>query len=247
MWTRRNLIRLLLLLAVVGVFAAVRALMQPYSPDAEALEAMRGGSGVSVTESKEWIVFEPRNGKRPDVLFYPGGLVRPESYAPLALSLAQEGYRTWIIKMPLNLAVLGINRADKVIELLPKQTYVIGGHSLGGVMAVRYASGNAGRVKGVFFLAAYADKRGSLRSAPLSALSLVGTEDGVLNRQVFERGKDFLPEQTEYAEITGGNHAGFGNYGKQKGDYPPLIAPDKQRSITVSLLVNWLEKLEAKE
>ncbi|NOU94628.1 alpha/beta hydrolase [Paenibacillus sp. LMG 31456] len=220
--------------------------MQPYSPDAEALEAMKGGSGVSVTESKEWIVFEPRNGKQPDVLFYPGGLVRPESYAPLALSLAKEGYRTWIIRMPLNLAVLGIKRADKVIELLPEQTYVIGGHSLGGAMAARYASDNSGRLKGVFLLAAYADKKGSLRSTPLSVLSLVGSEDDVLNRQVFERGKVFLPEQTEYAEITGGNHAGFGSYGKQKGDNPALIAPDKQRSITVSLLVSWLERLEAK-
>jgi pimeloyl-ACP methyl ester carboxylesterase len=236
-----------MLVAVIGLIVAVRVYMEPYPPDATALGALRGGGGVAVTESKEWIVFEPESGKQPDVLLYPGGLVRPESYAPLALSLAQEGYRTWIIKMPLNLAVFGINRAGKVIETLPEQTYVIGGHSLGGAMAARFAAKHADTLRGIFFLAAYPDGKATLKSAPMQVLSLTGSEDGVMNRRAYELGKAYLPEQTDYAEITGGNHAQFGSYGLQKGDNPALIPPDKQRSITVSLLVNWLERIEPKK
>ena len=44
--------------------------------------------------------------------------------------------------MPLDLAVMGGNKADKVKEDFPNSDYVIGGHSLGGVMASRYVNKN---------------------------------------------------------------------------------------------------------
>ncbi|TDF93887.1 alpha/beta hydrolase [Paenibacillus piri] len=220
--------------------------MEPYKPDAAALEAMKGGEGVAVTESKEWIIFEPGKGKKaePDILFYPGGLVRPESYAPLALSLAKEGLRAWIVKMPLNLAIFGEDRASRVIETEPGRDFIIGGHSLGGVVAARYAVKHPEHLKGVYLLASYTDRKGNLRGLTLPVLSIVGTLDGVLNGNAFEQGKRFLPDKTEYAEITGGNHAQFGSYGKQKNDNPASIPSEKQLSITVSLIVNWLERLE---
>ena len=63
--------------------------------------------------------------------------------------------------MPLDLAVIGGNKADKIKEDFPDSDYVIGGHSLGGVMASRYANKNHSdsHLKGVFFMAAIPIKR----------------------------------------------------------------------------------------
>lgn len=231
-----------LLLSLV-VMAAISFFLKPYPPDAAALAAMKGGHGITVTDSKQWIAFEPLQAKQPDVILYPGAQIIPESYAPLASLLADEGHRTWIVKMPYHLAVLGTGRASDIIEMNPRQSYVIGGHSLGGVFAARYAAENPDRLLGVFFLAAYPDSKGSIRDTKLAALSLTGTEDGVLDWQAYDQGKAYLPENTYYEEISGANHAGFGSYGMQKGDRPPRLKPGQQMALTATMLSNWMNKI----
>ncbi|WP_239631143.1 alpha/beta fold hydrolase [Paenibacillus sp. H1-7] len=231
------------LLIGVAAAAAIQIYGKPYHPDASALEAMRGGHGITVTDSKRWIAFEPLQVKQPDVILYPGAWISPESYAPLASLLADRGYRTWIVKMPFELAVFGVERAADIMEMNPKQPYVIGGHSLGGAMAARYAAKHPDSVHGIFFLAAYADQKGSIRETKLAALSITGKEDGVLNRQAYEEGKAYLPESTVYEEIKGGNHAGFGSYGMQKGDRPSRLKPDEQEALTADMLSKWMNTI----
>ncbi|UQZ85160.1 Alpha/beta hydrolase family protein [Paenibacillus konkukensis] len=192
-----------LLLVVLVLAVAASIWLKPYAPDAEAITAMKGGSGVSITDSPDWIMFEPQQALQPDVIFYPGGLVRPESYAPLAVRLADKGYRTWIVKMPLHLAVLGVNRAGGIIEMNPKQQYVIGGHSLGGAMAARYAAKYPKLVRGVFFLAAYSDAGGSLKGTELRAISLTGSDDGVLDKEAYEQAKAYMPAIPIMSKSTG--------------------------------------------
>ena len=43
--------------------------------------------------------------------------------------------------------------------------------------------------------------------------------------------------------ITGGNHAGFGNYGVQKGDGTAAIAAEEQQEITAQMVASWTEEL----
>ncbi|SFL73347.1 Alpha/beta hydrolase family protein [Paenibacillus sp. 1_12] len=233
-WTV-TIVLVLMLAIAAGVY------LKPYPPAFAGLEAMRDSSGVKVTDHKDRILFEPSVDMQTDVVLYPGALVRPESYAPLAQLLAHEGFRTWIVKMPLNLAVLGVNRAAEIMEASPERAFVIGGHSLGGVMAARYAVKHAKQLKGVFFLASYPDEAGSLRQAGLPVLSLFGSEDGVLNQTALEQAKAYLPEQTRYVEIAGGNHAQFGSYGPQKGDGNARITAADQWSFTSDQLVRWLQ------
>lgn len=236
-WRRLTAV-VLLLLAGAAAYA-----LKPYAPDAEALAALQSGSGVSVTDAGAWLRFEPRQMAEPSVILYPGGLVKPESYAPLARALATAGHRTYIVRMPLQLAVLGSDRAAPLLAASPAERFVIGGHSLGGVMASRFAAAHAERLTGVFFLAAYPEAKGSLREAGLPAISLLGTEDGVVKRDRFEQARSLLPAGTAYWGIEGGNHAGFGSYGPQKGDRPARISPQEQARQTAALLTQWMAAL----
>ena len=57
--------------------------------------------------------------------------------------------------MPLNFAMLSPNKAEKIIkENDDIKSWVIGGHSLGGVVAAKFAA-NDKNVDGVVFLASY--------------------------------------------------------------------------------------------
>ena len=88
------------------------------------------------------------------VIIYPGAFVEPRSYAPAAHALAEEGFFVAIVPMPLGVAILGGYRADDVISAQPEVTdWVIAGHSLGGVMAARYAADHPDAVEGAWLIA----------------------------------------------------------------------------------------------
>ncbi len=229
---------LILIVILIGIGMAVY--LKPYAPDARALEAMKGGNGITVSEQSEWIQFDPEKSEGSSVILYPGGLVKPESYAPMAKELASQGHRTYIVKMPLNLAVLGGERADAILNLDSKEKFVIGGHSLGGVMASRYASAHPDQIEGVFFLAAYPDSKGSLLDTDVPVISLTGTDDGVLKKDAYESAKQYLPESSEYVVIEGADHAQFGSYGDQKGDNPAGITPELQLQTVIENLTKWM-------
>ena len=93
--------------------------------------------------------------------------------------------------------------------------WYIGGYSLGGAMAVDYASDHCESLSGVILLAAYPTKP---LDDNLFLISIYGSEDGVLNRTKMTEEKQNVREQYAEYVIKGGNHAQFGNYGKQKGD-----------------------------
>ncbi|OAB44955.1 alpha/beta hydrolase [Paenibacillus antarcticus] len=234
----------LLILIIVLLGLGMSIYLNPYTPDARALEAMKGGNGITVSEENQWIQFDPEKPRGANVILYPGALVEPESYAPMAKELATQGHRTYIVKMPLNLAVLGGDRADAILTKEPNETFVIGGHSLGGVMASRYAANHSDRFAGVFFLASYPDSKGSLLATDLSVLSLTGSDDGVLKKDTYESSKSYLPQDAEYFAIEGGNHAQFGSYGAQKGDNPARITPEVQLQKMVEKLTEWINRLK---
>ena len=83
--------------------------------------------------------------------FYPGAFVSPEAYAPLALEIAEQGYPVYIVRMPMNLAVLSPERGSEIMALHPEiENWAVGGHSLGGAMAPELAKTH-NKVKGIFF------------------------------------------------------------------------------------------------
>lgn len=218
--------------------------LTPYAPAEKAELALVSGNGVVVEQNDNWISFEPSVATGAGVIFYPGGLVKAAAYSPIAKRLAAEGHPVYIAQMPLQLAVIKMDAAEEIIRVHPKLSFVLGGHSLGGVMAARYAAEHPDQLEGVFLLASYPDEKGSLKETTLAVLSVVGTEDKVIDMVSYRKGRSYLPDNTVYYSLEGGNHAQYGSYGIQKGDGLPLISEDEQQRRTVQAMLDWLGNIQ---
>lgn len=160
-------------------------------------------------------------------IFYPGGKVECEAYAPLMKSIAGKGYLCVIARMPFNLAFFKMNVADSIMEAFPDiDEWYIGGHSLGGVAAASYAEKNSEKLDGLVFLAAFTTE--NFTDNDIDIISIYGTEDAVLNKKSYDKCFSNLPSDTEEFIIEGANHSQFGSYGLQKGDSEANITADEQ-------------------
>ena len=232
---------LIVLIIALGVFelAAFGALayyISDYShADAEAEAALKSTSDVRVSMSDDWIEFIPSDASDTGIVFYPGGKVEYTAYAPLMMDFAEKGYFCAVVKMPFNLAVLDSNAAKEVKEAHPEITkWIIGGHSLGGVMAAKYAA--ISDFDGLFLLAAYSNTDLSDKDIPV--VSIYGDADSVLNMQDYSANKKNLPPDTVEYVIKGGNHSQFGSYGLQEGDGAAGISADEQRAQAVDTIIS---------
>jgi pimeloyl-ACP methyl ester carboxylesterase len=135
--------------------------------------------------------------------------------------------------MPFNMAIFDSNAADEIMSNFPEvESWYIGGHSMGGAMASNFASKNKERIKGLILMGAYV--YGDY--PPKDALTIYGK----FNTSVGEK--------IDYTEniiiIEGGNHAQFGNYGKQKGDPDATISTEEQQDITVETVDKFIKDKE---
>ena len=73
-------------------------------------------------------------------------------------------------------------------------------------------------------------------------ISIYGTED-MAGMGKFDETKPFLTADAQYVVIDGGNHAQFGDYGAQPGDYEATISRTEQQSQIVSAVVEFLKEL----
>jgi pimeloyl-ACP methyl ester carboxylesterase len=232
-----------LLLVLVAGFA-IYAWLNTAAPQPEALAAMVSSDAVEVTNN-DWLVFSPKQSNpRTGFIFYPGAYVDPRAYAPPAHAIAAAGYQVVIVPMPLNLAVLAPNRAGEVITAFPEiERWVIGGHSLGGAMASRYALNNPKIIAGLVLWAAYPSGTVDLSDAPLVATSVYGTRDGLVSQAEIDGSRPQLPPDTAFIPIEGGNHAQFGWYGPQAGDLPATISHAEQQARVVAASITLLKSL----
>ena len=182
--------------------------------------------GIQVEQGGNVTWFLPERPKA-GLIFYPGGKVEVSAYAPLMRAFAENGMLCALVKMPGNLAVLSPNAADGLQQAHPEITdWYIGGHSLGGAMAASYAAKHAEDYDGLILLAAYSTK--DLTDTSLQVLSVYGSEDGVMNRDSYEKDRTNLPADCTEVVIQGGCHAQFGSYGAQDGDGTPSISGEEQ-------------------
>ena len=233
-------IAIFLLILISGFFIYVSSY---YKADAFALESLESDALVQVEEDGD-IVFEPAgNAKNVGFIFYPGAKVEPAAYASIAKEIASNGYTTIIAKMNFNLAILSPNRADSIISKYQDiDTWVIGGHSWGGVMASNYALEND-KIKGLVLLASYPQDKTNLTDKSIQVLSLWGSNDQIADLNKVKDAQYVMPSDAEFMEIEGGNHGGFGDYGHQKGDGESSITNKQQMIDTSNYIIGLLNRL----
>lgn len=183
-----------------------------------------------VVELEEGVLYlEPELESETGIIFYPGAKVEFTAYLPMMNKLREEGVAVVLLEMPFNMAFFDVDAADKVYDLVPsvKEWYMVG-HSLGGGMASAYAQDNEDKIKGLMVLGAYVygDYPGE------KALSIYGEYNSNLEES-FRDGDNVVM-------IPGGNHAQFGNYGKQKGDTPATISAEEQQAQGVSFMLEFM-------
>ena len=231
---KRRTAVIVLCVVLVALFAGFFAYVETYyRADAQAKAALASDDAVQVTQTEYgWFFDGPSDAYA--MVFYPGGKVEAEAYAPLLHQLAHEGMDCYLVAMPLRLAFFGTDKAAPIIEQHAYPHWYVGGHSLGGVFASAFASEHADTLDGIILFAAYPYKP---LDQGLTEISLYGSEDTVLNQKSYEEAKQYAPAYTFEHVIEGGNHAQFGDYGVQSGDGVARISAEEQRSEAVRVIM----------
>ena len=218
-----------------------------YHASNDALTALRSDDNVHVAKVEEGYYFDG-SGTDDALVFYPGAKVEAEAYAPLMHLLAEKGVDCYLCRMPLNFALFDRDAAEEIQEKAREGSryytgtgndyskWYIGGHSLGGAAAAMLAAGDPEDWSGLVLLASYPTDEMSI-----PVISIYGSEDLVLNRDNYSKaGSDGLwPDDFTELVIQGGNHAQFGNYGKQKGDGDAAIKREDQQLQTAEAVAAW--------
>lgn len=160
-----------------------------YSAAEEVLAVLSDPAGATITKIYGgYIVDGP--GEKVAMIFYPGAKVDTEAYLPLMKRIADNGVDCFLADMPMRIALFNKNAADQFISHYNYDCWLLGGHSMGGMIAAGYASEHSDKIDGVVLLAAYPNEK---MSDSVGLLSIYGTRDGVLNRKAYEKSKPLFP------------------------------------------------------
>ena len=239
----RNWIRIVWLGGVTGFILWNIVSMQARNIDSNILAS---DEAMIVSESSDMIRFNPqKNTAMTEVIFYPGALVDPEAYAPLARTIAGSGYAVTIVKMPFRMARWGHNKIKKLMNLNdPSKTLVLAGHSLGGAMAGEFVHENPGVIDGLILIGTSHPRDIDLSHLPIPVMKIYGSEDGLASVEEIVSNKNKLPASTRYVLLEGANHAQFGCYGSQLGDHQATITRATQQEKTAQSILSFLKDLK---
>ncbi len=214
----------------VGVMAA----------EPEPLAAVRADDRIVITEDSAGIVLAPASGASDIGLVYiPGAKVDPWAYAAkLSGVVADDGVTVVITKPWLNLAFFDLRPLDAFTALAPDVgTWIVGGHSLGGVRACMMATD----ADALALFASYCAT--DLSGSGLPAISISGSEDGLSTPQKIEDARHLLPPDADFVEIEGASHSSFGDYGPQDGDGTPAISDEEMTAQLTELVGGFAASL----
>lgn len=214
------------------------------APESVAMAALSDGTDVLVNKDP-WLTFFPAEGADVGLVLYPGARIPPEAYAPLARRIAQRGYTVIVPAMPLGLSIFSPGVAEAIIDAHQEiDRWVVGGHSLGGAMAVSFIENHPGVVKGLLLWAAYPAASADISDEDIFATAIAATADGLVSFREVSDARSRLPLSYEIVPVEGGNHAGFGAYGDQDGDGVATLDRDDQWNLIVEASVRLLERVE---
>jgi len=213
-------------------------------------------SQITIAETNRFISFRPNASSQPvGLIFFPGGMVQPEAYAPMSRTIAEQGYNVFIVKLPFGSAPLESQEADvmnQALEIISAnesiQYWVVGGHSRGAAIASRFAYKHGDSFDGLILIGTSHPKEAAfdLSNSTLAVTKIYATNDGLASMDEVEANAVYLPAKTTWALIEGGNHSQFGYYGSQLGDDTATLSRAQQQELTVAAILSALKSIQGK-
>lgn len=230
----------LLLAAVVGV--VVWSQVGVYQAEPAPLAAVRADPGISIVDDSAAIVLSPADAETSGagLVFIPGAKVDAWAYAATLSGLVRDADLTVVITKPwLNLAFFDARPLTAFTGLAPEVgTWIVGGHSLGGVRACTLAPD----ADALALFASYCAT--DLSGSGLPVLSVSGSEDGLSTPAKIDDARDLLPPDARFVEIPGAAHASFGAYGPQDGDGTPSVSLEDMTATIAETVGAFASELE---
>lgn len=228
----------LLVAAVLGILVWSQVGVMDAEP--APFDAVRADDRIDLTDEDGSVILSPAAGPGDvGLVFIPGAKVEAEAYAARLADLVAEDGLTIVITRPwLNLAFFDPRPLSAFTDLEPEvSTWLVGGHSLGGVRACQLAPD----AHGLVLFASYCAN--DLSASGLPVLSLSGSEDGLTTRDKIADARQLLPADAVLVEIPGAAHSSFGDYGLQPGDGTPDIADPAMTAVLTRSLADLLPSL----
>ncbi|QKJ21234.1 alpha/beta hydrolase [Microbacterium hominis] len=221
----------MVLLVAVGlvVYSQVGVMAAEPGPVAD----VRENPAIEVTETDAAIVLAPADAESTVGLVYiPGAKVEAWAYAAKMSGAVVDDDVTVVITKPwLNLAFFDLRPLSAFTDLAPGiDTWIVGGHSLGGVKACMLAAD----ADGLALFASYCAN--DLGDSGLPVLSISGSEDGLSTPEKIDEAAPLLPADADFVEVDGAAHSSFGDYGPQAGDGTPTISDPEMTSALTALV-----------
>jgi pimeloyl-ACP methyl ester carboxylesterase len=181
------------------------------------------------------------------LLFFPGALVDPAAYAPLARAVAAAGFHVTLVELPRRGAFGGANdpillgRAfDETRTGGGARRWVVAGHSRGAVAATDFAAAYPASLSGLVLIGTTHPRDVDLSALTVPVTKIVGTKDGIAPERKSEANRRLLPRTTRWIRVDGGNHSQFGWYGFQPGDHFAGISENQQQDQMLAAILDML-------
>lgn len=207
------------------------------------------------------LLYSGENQPSKSLLFVPGGLVDPHAYLCWMNLLVERNSELAVVlvKYPSNLALTKMKKVMDVAESIDGiNHWVIGGHSLGGVVATTLVFEYPDFFDGLVLMASWSRESTSLAEWEGCVLSLYASEDMLATEVEIMENASYLPDGSDldvligieeienhsyYYKIEGGNHAGFGCYGTQNGDGVASILVSEQQEEMLGVMSTYFNAL----
>jgi len=209
---------------------------------------------IIVEKTDQYIHFQPTQSQQPAAfIFLPGGMVAAEAYAPMSRAISEHGFNVFILKLPFGSAPLDSQEAEvmrQALEIIDSNTsvqnWIVGGHSRGAAIASRFASLHGESLDGLILIGTSHPKEeaSDLSNTTLSVTKIYATNDGLASTDEVEANARYLPDDTKWVLIEGGNHSQFGYYGGQLGDNAATISREQQQELTIEAILTALRSIQ---
>ena len=253
-WNRIRRVWITLGLSATAIFVVWS--LVAYRASNEARAAVRPTPQVDVKHEGGIWAFTPRNasaGPRNGLIFFPGALVDPIAYAPLARAVAAAGSPAYIVELPRRGAFGGAESPQlwaRLRALLQEPTtparWVAAGHSRGAVVASQVASAPPAGFSGLVLIGTSHPRDVDLSRLTVPVTKVAGTRDGLATAAEVEQNRGKLPSSTRWVWVDGGNHSQFGWYGFQPGDRWATIDASAQRAMMIRAVLDALAESEGR-